>query len=276
MLSDASLYSEHHSMQVHDTKLFLTNTVSLMDWTNQSNDVVMDIGCGPGNSCHKLLLPYFPNVKKVIAVDVLPEMIEYAQKYNCHPKIEYHVANIECKETIERWRGEISKVISIYCFNWLKDQKQAFSNIYEALKPGGEASLLFVLSTPFWDSYKDHIQNPKWNAFLKNVEQRIPNSHFQKYRAPYYEELLRTIGFDIIVCEDEQRKYAYPSDDDCRAACASRCALTSHIPLDLRKEFEEELFKGFLKYNGRNTDGSPELQYLTLSVLIRKPLAEKN
>lgn len=84
-------------MQAHDTGLFLSSTVQKMDWTQPEEDVVMDIGCGPGSSTRELLLPSFPNVKKLIAVDVLPDMIEFAKKNNACDKIEYYVANIENK-----------------------------------------------------------------------------------------------------------------------------------------------------------------------------------
>lgn len=97
MLANAPLYSEHRSMQVHDTGLFLSSTVQKMDWTRPEDDVVMDIGCGPGSSTKKLLLPSFPNVKKLIGIDVLPDMIEFAKKNNASEKIEYYVANIENK-----------------------------------------------------------------------------------------------------------------------------------------------------------------------------------
>lgn len=69
--------------------------------------------------------------------------------------------------TVEKFERQISKVVSIYCFNWLDNQEQAFKNIYDLLKPGGEAALLFVLHTPFWDSYKLHFDNPKWKEYLK-------------------------------------------------------------------------------------------------------------
>lgn len=66
-----------------------------MDWTKEDQDVVMDVGCGPGNSIRNLLLPSFSKVKKVIGIDVKPEMIDFACKNNAHEKIEYHLADIE-------------------------------------------------------------------------------------------------------------------------------------------------------------------------------------
>lgn len=95
MLSDAPLYSEHRSMQIRDTELFIPTVIRKMDWSQE--DIVMDIGCGPGTSTRTMLLPCFPQVKKVVAIDVLPDMIKFAKENNAHEKIDYHVANIEDK-----------------------------------------------------------------------------------------------------------------------------------------------------------------------------------
>nr|UJH41148.1 juvenile hormone acid methyltransferase-3 [Pardosa pseudoannulata] len=270
MLSDAELYSGHHKMQRHDTALFLESVVQKMDWSSQEQDVVMDIGCGPGKSSREMFLSTFPKVRKVIGVDVLEDMIEFAKKNNSHEKMEYHVANIEDRDSILKWSKQISKVISIYCFNWLTSQRKGFENIYHMLTPGGEAALLFVLSTPFWDSYQLHYDNPKWSKYLENKPSHIPESHFKRHGATFYRNLLQEIGFKVIICEDEKRVFAYPSDEDCRNSI-SVCPLTSHIPDELKPEFQEEVMRAFLQYNGRNSKGEPVLNYTVLSMLVKKP-----
>lgn len=97
MLSDASQYSSHRSMQTYEAELFLSTTVQHMDWSHPEEDVVMDIGCGSGDSSRDLIFPRICRVKKLIAVDIIPEMIEFAQKNTTHDRIEYHVADIENK-----------------------------------------------------------------------------------------------------------------------------------------------------------------------------------
>ncbi|XP_054707613.1 juvenile hormone acid O-methyltransferase-like [Uloborus diversus] len=271
MLSDASLYSKHRSMQICDTETFIDSLLPKMRWGRCEQEIVMDVGCGPGNSINHLFLPKLPKANKVVAIDVLPDMIEFAKKNNAHPKIEYFQANVEDRSTLLQWENGITKIISIYCFNWLKDHKKAFENIFYVLKPGGEAALLFVLATPFWDSYKEHVENPKWNKYLEGVEQHIPESHFTKYDASHYKKMLENIGFKVKVCEDEMRIHTYPNEEDCKVAAMSRCALTQHIPESMRAEFKEDLFRGFMKYNSRNSEGKPVLRYTTLTLLIEKP-----
>ncbi|XP_054707417.1 juvenile hormone acid O-methyltransferase-like [Uloborus diversus] len=271
MLSDASLYSKHRSLQICNTEIFIASILPKMDWGRSEQEIVMDVGCGPGNSINHLFLPKLPKANKVVAVDVLPDMIEFAKKNNAHPKIEYFQANVEDRSSLLQWENGITKIISIYCFNWLKDQKKAFENIYYVLKPGGEAALLFILTTPFWDSYKDHVENPKWNNYLKGVEPHIPESHFNKYGASHYKKMLESIGFIVKVCDDENRIHAYPNEEDCKVAALSRCGLTQYIPESMRAEFKEDAFQGLVKYNGRNSEGKPVLRYTNLTLLIKKP-----
>lgn len=272
MLSDAPLYSEHRSMQAHDTELFLP-IIRKLDWESPEQETVMDIGCGSGNSIQNIFLPLFPDVKKMIGVDILPDMIDFAKQNNASDKIEYHVADIENWSTLDKWSEQISKVISVYCFNWLDNQEEAFRNVYRLLKPGGEAASLFILSTRFWDSYKLHIDNPKWNPYLKDATDiNVPASHYKKLDGSYYRDLLEGLGFNVVVCEDENRTFSFADDDHCRGSIFV-CGLTKHIPDDLKREFKEDLFQGFLKYNGRDSDGRPMIYYKSLTLLVQKPNA---
>lgn len=54
-------------------------------------------------------------------------------------------------------------------------------------------------------------------------------------------------------------------------AAFSRSGLSSYIPDDLKDDFKEDLFQGFLEFNGRSEDGRPMLCYTTLTLLIQKP-----
>nr|UJH41150.1 juvenile hormone acid methyltransferase-5 [Pardosa pseudoannulata] len=269
----AEFYSENQSMQLYDAKLFLESVIPKLNSSIQNQDIVMDIGCGPGKTSSKILLSAFPRVKKMVGVDVSADMIEFARKNNAHKKIEYHVADIEDRYTILKWSQQISTVTSILCFHWLEKQKEAFENIFYILKPGGEAALVFVLSSGIWDAYQLITKNQKYKEYLKNKRSYIPESHFKKYGAAFYRYMLQGIGFDVIVCEEEKRSFTFPNDDACRAALYSLCGLTNYIPEKLRPEFEEDIFENFLLCNGYRDDGKHTLYYKILTLVIKKPYA---
>lgn len=94
---DAILYSKYHGLQNKDTVDFLLKSSSILDWGNLTNEVVMDVGCGPGNTSCKCIISIFPNVRRIIGVDSLDSMINLANVLNPHPKIEYWVADISEK-----------------------------------------------------------------------------------------------------------------------------------------------------------------------------------
>lgn len=273
--SSVSSYSQNNQLQIRDADEFLSYVVQRMNWTQIEQDVVMDIGCGTGNFVRKMLLPLIPNVKKIVALDILPSMIQFANESNCHEKIEYVVADFRDPFAIKKWTQSISKVVSTFCFNWFQDHRAAFKNLYQALKPGGEAAILFVLSTPMWDGYHMYIDNPKWTKYLQNVETGIPDSHFKKHGVPYYKDLLEDIGFNVFFIEEKSRAHVYPDDETGKDSCFTICGFSKHIPEDLKEEFKKDFFHGILKYNGRSFDGKPVLYYKTLSLLLQKPNKEE-
>ncbi|GFT09847.1 methyltransf_25 domain-containing protein [Trichonephila clavipes] len=75
---------------------FIQVTLPGMGWNKgEKEEVVMDVGCGPGKLTSQFILPCFPNLKKIIALDAIPGMIEEANYFHSHPKIEYAIANFE-------------------------------------------------------------------------------------------------------------------------------------------------------------------------------------
>ncbi|KAG8178332.1 hypothetical protein JTE90_029286 [Oedothorax gibbosus] len=172
----------------------VSKTFSNMDHQNQ---VVMDMGCGPGNITTKLILPRFPNLKKVLAIDRLPDMIEFAKKNHPHPKVEYSVGDISQWSSVEKWKGQISNFFSIHVFHWLTDQQQGFRNVHQLLQPGGYAAFFFILQSTFFDMCSEIENRLKWSEYLKDVNSSIPLSHTENYQTEYYTDMVTEIGFKI-------------------------------------------------------------------------------
>ncbi|GIY53662.1 hypothetical protein CDAR_215291 [Caerostris darwini] len=90
---------------------------------DNTKEVVMDVGCGPGETTTQLILPLFPSLKKVIAIDKLHDRIALACAQNFHPAIQFSVADIEEWSTIHQWKGQITKLVSVHCFHWVRNKK---------------------------------------------------------------------------------------------------------------------------------------------------------
>ncbi|GBO41008.1 Juvenile hormone acid O-methyltransferase [Araneus ventricosus] len=202
---------------VDHVKYFISEKLLQFGWgPTQEKEVVLDVGCGPGGNTLQLVLPLFPQAEKIFAIDFLPDMIEFARNHNYHPLIEYSVANIENWSMVEQWKGQISKLISIHCVHWMKDKKRGFQNMFQLLKPGGEAALCFLMSSPIFVVTLELESNPKWSKFFKDVDNFVPDTHINKHESSRYIKMLEDIGFDILHYEEEMKSDPFSSDEEYR------------------------------------------------------------
>nr|UJH41151.1 juvenile hormone acid methyltransferase-6 [Pardosa pseudoannulata] len=272
MNRNANLYEGVREMPIKDTIPFLENFVSRMDWSRQDTDVVMDVGCGPSGICDKFCLSTFPRIKKFIGLDISEGMLELAKGKNKDQRVEYQLADIQNKNTVEKWFQQISKVISTYCFHWIKNVEEASRNIYNLLKPGGEASLLLLVNCNIWDSYELLYSNPKWNKYIKDVHSYVPEAHHKKYGIGYFSSFFENIGFKVLLAQYQDREFVFRDDIACKDSLNVFCTFINHIPEEMKEDFMNDLFTGFLKQNERNSEGKPVMIYGTIEILLKKPL----
>ncbi|GFY44417.1 juvenile hormone acid O-methyltransferase [Trichonephila inaurata madagascariensis] len=267
---EPELYSSE-PMPLESLKYFLSKTLPVLGWNICSEeDFVLDAGCGPGGTTFHWILPLFPKVKKIFGMDLVPAAIESAKKQNSHPLIEYSVANFEDWSTLKHWEGQITKLISVYTINWLKDQRNAFQSVFRLLKKGGEAAVCFPMQTSYYDALLKVQNSPKWSGFLKGAGNLIPESHYKKYDSSLYRKMVEEIGFEILYCRDEEITDVIPSEEKYRNFFPASCALTPHIPIEQRGEFKNDFIEELIKENGRNHKGLPQFRSRIIELVIRK------
>ncbi|GIY10395.1 juvenile hormone acid O-methyltransferase [Caerostris darwini] len=266
---DAELYGAQAVPYDH-VKRFFKETLPQLEFSkNNEKEVVLDVGCGPGGSTFHLVLPLFNQLEKLYAVDMLPNMIYNAEKNNSHPLIEYSVADIEKWPTVKKWEGQITKLVSIYCLHWLEDAKKGFQNIYRLLKPGGKAAICFAMQSIFYDAIKE-MENSKWRSYYKDVGNYLPDAHLNKRNASYYEQMVKEVGFEILYLKVESTTDVFSSDEEYINLYSSICVVLSHVPVNKKEEFKNELFEEMIKLGGRNSDGLPVHRSIAIELMIRK------
>ncbi|GBM45412.1 Juvenile hormone acid O-methyltransferase [Araneus ventricosus] len=267
---DPELYSGK-PLPLDSVKYFISEKLHQLGWgQTKEKEVVLDVGCGPGGTTLQLILPLFPQAKKILAIDMLPNMIEFARIHNCHPLIEYNVANIDNWSTVEQWEGQISKLTAIHCVQWLKDKRRGFQNMFKLLEPRGEMAFCFVMESPVYASILALESNPKWSKFFKDVDNFVSDDHINKYESSRYIKMLEEIGFDILYFGDDVKTDPFPSDEEFRNFFASVCALTTHVPSHQREEFKDHLFQEILKQMGRDSSGRPVHRAKIIEGVARK------
>ncbi|GFQ90483.1 methyltransf_25 domain-containing protein [Trichonephila clavata] len=251
---------------------FIKVTLPGMGWSKgEEAEVVMDVGCGPGKLTSQFILPCFPKLKKIIALDAIPGMIEEAESSHPHPKIEYAVANFEERSSVIQWKGQITKFICIQCFNRIKNQENAFKTIYDLLPPKGEAALLFLLHNGYYNAILKIAEDPNWKSFFTvNVTDCIPESHLKKYSALHYKDMVKDVGFTIRYCREKQNVTTFANDEEYIEFYYSVCSLVPYIPPSKVDEFKRDLLFYIIEENGRNSDGTPVDKTTTLELVLEK------
>ncbi|XP_076335732.1 uncharacterized protein LOC143238950 [Tachypleus tridentatus] len=103
----------------------------LLEWTDSrllhyiskmagSNcEFVLDFGCGPEDVTKNILLSHCPNLRKMFAVDIQSDFIDFAMEKFDDERIEYMVLDITQK-TPSQWAKIFDKVFAILSFTLSK------------------------------------------------------------------------------------------------------------------------------------------------------------
>ncbi|KAK4874354.1 hypothetical protein RN001_013714 [Aquatica leii] len=170
---------------------------------NKDNCVVLDVGCGPGNVTYKKLLPLLPSTtKKVIAVDISSDYIDYAKKhYQMDQRLSYEQLDILTDTIPNEYVGAFDLITSLFCFHYVSDHKKAFINIYKMLKPGGKVLISFMSNSHISNIYQHLYHNSKWTKYMYNFKNKVFISESDKSS----KVLLEQAGFSQIKCEQLER-----------------------------------------------------------------------
>ncbi|CAN7941719.1 unnamed protein product, partial [Ixodes hexagonus] len=183
--------------------------------TQKTEDLqVLDLGCGTGDITRDVLVPRCLPCRRIVAVDVSEDMVEYARTNFPHPKISYDVLNIVGDETadfVKRY-GQFDRVYSLFCFNWVKDQAKAIKNVAEMMKPGGDVLFRFFAATPCMRFRRKLTTMERWKKYAKICEDCIPPSlemASKEALLSHARGLLESANLTPVLCEVRQETTAH-------------------------------------------------------------------
>ncbi|GIY77139.1 methyltransf_25 domain-containing protein [Caerostris extrusa] len=234
---DSDLYVKSH-VPSESVIHFLEKTLPQLGWIRRDEDVVMDVGCGPGRVTIDLILPVFPRLKKLLAIDLLSSMVNIARKHNPHPIVQYEVADIEDWSTMDHWEGQMTKV---------KNPKWChFFNEIDTVVPDSHCKQHDALY------YKEILAKIGFEILhLKeeNITDVLPSDE------DYITTCVRRTPSVSVVPE---------------RLFTSVCVLVPHVPMDRRDEFQEDLFQEILQLNGRDSNGLPFHAGKIIELVVKK------
>lgn len=124
---DSALYNDKHSF-VYD---YGTSLVELLN--AQSNERILDLGCGSGELANKIM----EGAASVVGIDNSPDMIEKA-------KLKFALGEFQVADASNfEFDRPFDAVFSNAALHWVVNYKAAISCIYKSLKPGGRMVVEF-------------------------------------------------------------------------------------------------------------------------------------
>ncbi|KAK4872384.1 hypothetical protein RN001_014413 [Aquatica leii] len=257
------LYINNSAEAQKDGTGVLNKNLSLLQ--SKKNYAVLDVGCGPGNFTYEKILPLLPNTTtKIVGVDVLGHNIEYAGKhYQMDPRISYRQLDIQTDQIPEEYIEGFDLVLSFYCLHFVRDQRKAFNNIYNMLKPGGRILISIVQKLIFPDMYTYVHNNPKWKQYMGNYNDVV----LWDQPDGFYKKLLEEIGFEQFRDEQEQKRFSHSKQS---VFGFLKSLNLFNIPSHLENEFIEDQMKYFENNGYVESDDDGEKQYF-FPYIICKP-----
>ncbi|KAM7301463.1 juvenile hormone acid O-methyltransferase [Ixodes scapularis] len=174
----------------------------------------LDLGCGTGDFTRDHLLPLWPEVGRIVAVDVSQDMVEYAKRKFSHPKIYYDVLDIGGNGVADfvRRYGQFDRVYSFLCLHWTRDQEKAFKNIADLMKPGGECLLYFIASVSSMRLGRKLLTLDRWRKYRTVLPTHLPALDLpdRDARLSYISSLVKNANLIPTTCEvlEEDRRWS--------------------------------------------------------------------
>ncbi|XP_040071920.1 juvenile hormone acid O-methyltransferase-like [Ixodes scapularis] len=237
----------------------------------------IDLGCGPGDIARDGLLPRCLLCRRIVAVDLSRDMVEFANTHYGHPKIIYDVLDIVADEVADfavRY-GRFDRVYSFFCFNWVKDQEKAFKNMAELMKPGAERLLWFFASSPHIRFRQMLVEMEPWKKYAKVAERCIPptiNMNGKDEIASYISSLLKSANLTPSICNVTQEALVnYDSAETITLELMAMNPLTNLMTEEEKSDLLKEATKEASKLWHEQETKGPPIMFDVVAVCAFKP-----
>ncbi|GAB0086215.1 Methyltransferase domain 25 [Sergentomyia squamirostris] len=249
----------------------------LVQWKQSGGDSVVDIGCGAGDTTKECFYPLIPRTySRLVCLDISAEMLEAAKEnFSQVPRVDFFQLDIgsPISEVKKKELGSFDHIFSSFCLSYVKDQKQAFKNIFDMLNSGGDILMALHAITPPIEILFRMAESPRWKDKFVKINDFYPYP-YRKDTNPQktLEELLKSSGFtDVNVTKNDSYE-TFKSVEFLRDFMMG-LPLCDMVSEEEKAEFYEDQVKIGLEMNvvAEHINGEPPLRRI-LHIYARKPI----
>ncbi|GJQ87695.1 putative juvenile hormone acid methyltransferase [Trypoxylus dichotomus] len=187
--------------QTSPTKIYVddgfNNYGHLLKWKAEK-ETVLEIGCGDGFITREILYKrYGDHIKKLIAIDKLDSMIEYAKSFNKNESIDFVTMDIKDQNSIEKMKGCFDHIFTFYTIHWITDSRSLMRNFYDILKPSGQVFISIMVNSAVHESFRRLSKKGVWCKYVP-VEQIFAD--YTNDPVKYVTTIMQDAGFKVVLC----------------------------------------------------------------------------
>ncbi|KAF5290679.1 hypothetical protein FQR65_LT01969 [Abscondita terminalis] len=236
-MNKPDLYLKHKELGKGGCQKMLEKHYHLFEQNHKEPVTMIDIGCGPGHTAHKVLMSLFKTpIRKVIGCDISEEMINFANTTYGNEQLSFKVIDLS-REVPEEFVSNFDYVFSFWTFHWVQNQRPLFANIHKIMKPNGQMFFTFVAKSKLYDIYQKVWRKPEYSKYITDFN--MAQSCYQKSEDPISElkVILEESGFDVGLIEIEEVERKNQSANEFKEFLTSLNSMYDKIPTHLQEQF---------------------------------------
>ncbi|GFY11691.1 uncharacterized protein TNCV_2539731 [Trichonephila clavipes] len=167
--------------------------------------------------------------------------------------------------SLEDYRNRVNKIVCRNVLQHITNKEMAFQNMYDLLRPGGHAGIMFIIANPFQTWLQKISTN--W-AQYRRIGLSCTTLQISK---TVLQDCIEDIGFRVVRCERSDVPLQFLNDQSLLRELLSLSTVILEIPEDRMTQFKEEsvsIFKELIVYSG---SGPIRYEVSELLLLAIKP-----
>ncbi|GAB0086217.1 Methyltransferase domain 25 [Sergentomyia squamirostris] len=241
---EPNFYEKSKDFRVNIVLKSFEDLFHLVKWKENGGDSAIDVGCGVGDTTKSCIYPLLPkNYSLLVCLDLSTEMLEMARK-NFSGITRTNFIQLDVGSSItDAKRNELGlfdHVFSTLCLCYVKNQKQAFQNIFSILHPGGDILISFQAIAPVVEILYKMAERSKWRKTLADIDTYCPYPYRKDpHPKETIENLLKSVGFvDIVVKISDS--YDIIETEEAFKEFVKSFPMCNTVPADEEQEFFQD------------------------------------